>query len=571
MVMLPDYPDRVIAENQKRLDRISLTFTLVLVSAGAWWLIGSLTSDSDPLIRFGPVAILFSSALLVTDLVRFGPSERSRVATGCNILWTPLLAFTEYHRESGADVFPLIIQFSVVLVLFWFSRQTLGGSLKSRRWRGLTTLPGIGIAIPIISSITNPFSWVIVIFPALIIAALDLSTRDELHEDRQAFSSRLRKSESILLRFQSDFPGMQQSSSLIKSAREVGWKDPKRGLHLISQAELEVERLVAIRDDLKEIKFDSKQAIDDLEKITGISGGPRKIFDLALEEEETGSFREAEKLFRLAKSNSKEIGEHWLSAMKAIDIAEKNIGDESGHLVDELRSSISEAKKLMGEEKPKNALSIAESIPERMSRISLLLEEASQSVDEAEKSIGGLDFEVPDSISQKITQAKDAIERGDAPLAKGLADSINREFRITNESTQMVRRALRQRSLMEERFPSGDSSLKWKERLDNIASLAADEEWPEAAEILSRLTFDLEKYDSERKESLEMLQFLQKDWYSLRKKLDSSKIPTNEENRVEAEKSLSKAEEDLESGDLQSFIINIEIADLAMETLRRLV
>ena len=569
MVMLPDYPDRVIAENQKRLDRISLTFTLVLVSAGAWWLIGSLTSDSSSLIRFGPVAILFSSALLVSDLVRFGPLERLRVATGCNILWTPLLAFTEFHRENEAEVFPLIIQFSVVLVLFWFSRQTLGGSLKSRRWRGLTTLPGIGIAIPIIYSITNPFSWIFVIFPALIIAAIDLSTRDDLHEDRQAFSLRLRKSESILLKFQSDFPGMQQSSSLIKTAREVGWKDPKRGLHLISQAELEVERLVAVRDDLKEIKSDAKKAIDDLEKITGISGGPRKIFDLAIEEEETGSFREAEKLFRLAKSNSKEIEEHWLSAMKAIDIAEKRIGDESGHLVDEIRSSLSQAKKLMGEEKPENALSIAESIPERMSRISLLLKEASKSVDEAEKSIGGLDFEVPDSISQKITQAKDAIGRGDAPLAKGLADSITREFRITNESIQMVRRALRQRSLMEERFPSGESSLKWKERLDNIESLAADEEWSEAAEILSRLTFDLDKFESERKESLEMLQFLQEDWYSLRKKLDSSKIPTNEENRVEAEKSLSKAEEDLESGDLQAFIVNIEIADMAMETLRR--
>ena len=60
--MLPDYPDRVIAEHRRRVETAALAGTLLLVVAGAWWLLGSMDSESDSLLRLGPVVLMFSAA-----------------------------------------------------------------------------------------------------------------------------------------------------------------------------------------------------------------------------------------------------------------------------------------------------------------------------------------------------------------------------------------------------------------------------------------------------------------------------------------------------------------------------
>ena len=62
MVMLPDYPDRVIAEHGQRVERAAFVGTFVLIAAGACWLLGSMESDSSRLVRFAPVALMFCRA-----------------------------------------------------------------------------------------------------------------------------------------------------------------------------------------------------------------------------------------------------------------------------------------------------------------------------------------------------------------------------------------------------------------------------------------------------------------------------------------------------------------------------
>ena len=79
MVMLPDYPDRVIAEHRARVDRASLFATFALIAAGALWLLGSIQSDSSRLIRFGPVVLMFTTALLMPDIANFGPIQLSLI------------------------------------------------------------------------------------------------------------------------------------------------------------------------------------------------------------------------------------------------------------------------------------------------------------------------------------------------------------------------------------------------------------------------------------------------------------------------------------------------------------
>ncbi len=569
MVMLPDYPDRVIAEHRLRVEKASLVGTLILIGAGAWWLMESLGSDSEEMIRFAPVVLMFSAAILLPNLVEFGPEERFRVATACNVLWTPLLAFTEIQRHQGADLPPLILILAVTLALWWTSRQILGGSLRSRRWRGLTSLAGLGLATPILSATTNPLSWGIVVIPTLASMAPDLLTKDDLHEDRKKFSARLKGSETRILNFQSINSGMQQPASLLKSAREEGWNDPERGLTLIAEAEREVERIIAMSEDLLAIREGARKAVERAEIVTGAPGKPRHLYDLAVQESEHGSLREAEQLFRSAKSGANDIEAHWNAAKQAISEAEEAIGSESGHLVESVRKTLGAAKQAMNEEQPEDALAIVSTIPEQMEGVVSLLEAAVNSIDEAEHAISAAEGTISEDISNRLEEAKEAMEAGNASLAKGLADSISREQRSAADATSTVQRALRQRKQMEDRFPSGSSRSQWIERLDAIAALAGDGNWVGALESLDLLTSDLDTYDSKRKETQEMFDFLQSDWISLRKRLDSAGIGPDDGTRMSAEKALAEAEEKIEKGNLQNCLDLLGDADTAMESLRR--
>ena len=147
--MLPDYPSRVVAKQRTRVERVSLLFQFILISLGAWWLFSSFGSESSPLYRYVPVFILFSSALLLQDLVEFGPTERMRISTACCIAWPLLLAIASVNRDEGnmAAVLTLAL---VSVILYYTSRSMLGYDVKTRRWRGMMTTIGFTLAIPVV-------------------------------------------------------------------------------------------------------------------------------------------------------------------------------------------------------------------------------------------------------------------------------------------------------------------------------------------------------------------------------------------------------------------------------------
>ena len=93
MVLLPDYPQKTIQAHGTRVERLTLTCTLLLIAAGGWWLTRTVEVESDALSTYGPVVILFTSALMLRDLIFFGPKERSRLTAAANISWPSILAF----------------------------------------------------------------------------------------------------------------------------------------------------------------------------------------------------------------------------------------------------------------------------------------------------------------------------------------------------------------------------------------------------------------------------------------------------------------------------------------------
>ena len=571
MVMLPDYPARVVAKHRNRVDRAALICQFLLISIGAWWIFSSFGSESSSLGRFGPVAILFSSALMMPDLVEFGPIQRTRVSTACCILWPPILAFAEVNRNEGGNLEGVILLALVSAALYASSRHILGSDVNSRRWRGLMTTFGFGLAIPVVLVSSSSESFLIIGTSALLTTIPPLLTKDGLERERQVFSERLKTAESRILELQSGNSLLQQPNSLLKTAREEGWRDPNQGKKLVFEAEREIERILSFLSDIEEVKEQSIRALDRAEAITGNPGRARMIFDTALTEMENGSLRIAENKFRESKFKAETLESHWQNAKDAIEEAEKAISTGDGHLVQGLLSTLEDAKKAMVDEDPEYALAIVSEIPSQMGDAEGLMERARISLEDAENEISSSDSDSIGELQQRFEEANEALEVGNASLTIGLADGITRALRREASAKTSVQRALRQRKSIEDDIPSGAAGSEWRARLEAIASLADAGNWVEADDSMQILVSELESLSSKVGEAKEMLDFLGSDWKKLRNRLDSSGVSPENEMRVEAESALADSEKALSEGRVESCLGYLGKADSAMEALRRLV
>ena len=569
MVMLPDYPSRVVAKHRTRVDRVSLLFQILLILFGAWWLFSSFGSGSSPLYRYVPVLILFSSALLLQDLVEFGPTERMRISTACCVSWPLLLAIAAVNRDEG-NVIAVLTLVLVSAILYSTSRSMLGSDVKTRRWRGLITTIGFTLAIPIVLE-SNLTSLLIMTFAASFTTVPILFTKDGLEEERQDFSEQLKDAERHILGLQSGNTLMQQPNSLLKMAREQGWKNPERGTELISEAKREATRIASFVSDVEEIREQSEISVNKAEKVTGFPGRPRKIFEDALTELENGSLRASESRFREAKSKAEMIESNWQNAIEAIDEAEKAISDSQGHLVQGLRSTVNEAKKAMEDEDPQYALAIVSEIPSQMDDVEDLMSRARDSLEEAKSEVSSYDSVSIDDLNKRLEDANEALDSGNASLAIGLSEGVTRSIRKESEAKATVQRSLRQVKSIEDRIPSGDSGSEWSRRLVEAKSSADAGKWIESAESLSALAGELDDFHSRVEEAREMLEFLSGDWRKLRKRLESSGHGADNKDRISTEGYLAAAERALSEGEIDDCLESLGDADSSMEALRRLV
>ncbi len=569
MVMLPDYPSRVVAKHRTRVDRVSLLFQILLILFGAWWLFSSFGSGSSPLYRYVPVLILFSSALLLQDLVEFGPTERMRISTACCVSWPLLLAIAAINRDEG-NVIAVLTLVLVSAILYSTSRSMLGSDVKTRRWRGLITTIGFTLAIPIVLE-SNLTSLLIMTFAASFTTVPILFTKDGLEGERQDFSERLKDAERHILGLQSGNTLMQQPNSLLKMAREQGWKNPERGTELISEAKREATRIASFVSDVEEIREQSEISVNKAEKVTGFPGRPRKIFEDALTELENGSLRASESRFREAKSKAEMIESNWQNAIEAIDEAEKAISDSQGHLVQGLRSTVNEAKKAMEDEDPQYALAIVSEIPSQMDDVEDLMSRARDSLEEAKSEVSSYDSVSIDDLNKRLEDANEALDSGNASLAIGLSEGVTRSIRKESEAKATVQRSLRQVKSIEDRIPSGDSGSEWSRRLVEAKSSADAGKWIESAESLSALAGELDDFHSRVEEAREMLEFLSGDWRKLRKRLESSGHGADNKDRISTEGYLAAAERALSEGEIDDCLESLGDADSSMEALRRLV
>ena len=382
MVMLPDYPDRVISKQIKRLENISLFTSLTIILIGAWWLFNSIDSDSSAIIRFGPVIILFISAFLINDLIIFSSREKFRLGTFSNIFWPCILAFVILQIEPPINLFPNIILLIIAIFLFYFSHSIFIESIQSRRWRGISSLLGLSISISIISQSDSFNKFALVIGIQLITIIPDFLFNDDKSEERKEFSLQLKKLELRIIESQNQIFGMQQPNSLLKSAKEVGWKDPDLGLELVKDANNEISRLLYLKQDLLEIKNDTEETISRLEQLKNHPNGPREMFISGENEMNLGSFVEAELLFRKSKEKSIFLEKYWDQASRKIDEAIQLVKSDNSKSTGNLNALIEASKEAMERERPDEAIKILESLTEHLEGMNDINNEAKKSINE---------------------------------------------------------------------------------------------------------------------------------------------------------------------------------------------
>ncbi|MBK64202.1 MAG: hypothetical protein CMB47_01595 [Euryarchaeota archaeon] len=569
MMMLPDYPDRVVSEHRIRVEKFAVVCTMLLTAAGGWWLFANLGNNSEPIIKFGPILILFLSAFWLSELIDFTPKSKSIVASYCNILWSCILSFIGLHYSDKSNFLPLLILFLIVIILWMISNSILSYSLASRRLRGITSIAGLAISLAILSSTSDLFPWLFVILANSFTMMPDLLSKDPDFLERKDFGKELDKAELEILELKSLGHNVQQATSILKIAREEGFDNPSEGKRLIDDAIIDANKIIALSKDLEEIRNDSLMAIEKSELVTKVPKKPREKLELGDKEFQYGSFRDAEMLYREAKEIAIIIEKYWQEASDIISVSEGMIGDYSGHQIKDISGILNSAKDALSKEDPKEAIQLAESIKYHITEIGSIEEIAKKTIKDAEDAVSVLSSNISINTKERIAEAKEALKSGDSALAKGLANSVIREINSTSEAMNKVQKALRQRKTLESKMPSGKSNSEWMSKLESIIQSSNKGEWIMASKELDYLTSALRDFEEEIKEANELLSFIEEEWISIRKKLNSAGINAQDSSRISIEKNISDITQLIKEGEVQDSLSLLSETDLFIEEIRR--
>ena len=570
MILLPDYPDRVIREHRVRVERIALSVTFLLIFSASWWLFSGLFGSPELLSRLGPISLIFISSLVVIDLIDYGLIQKSRIGVIANICYPTLLALSISNIKFNDVLISGSIYFLMAVFLWFVAKKNLSITHSSRRWRGLTSILGLAFSASVMYSISSEIQIYMIVFTCILITMIpDLISKDENHKSRKDFIKKLDLVEEQVLLLRSQGISLEQASSILKKAREDCWNEPEKGLTVILLAEEEIERVKALANDLDDIKQETHLFMKKAESIAPGVHGPRKAFESGQKESDFGSLREAEILFRLSKKRSEIIIQHWQNAIDEIASAEELISFVTGIILDSINSIIDSAKEALESENPVEAIKIASSVSGHLESLESTTKEAKEAIIEAEKAIQEVEGSFSVSTKERLVESKVALESGNSSLAKGLATSILRDINKMSESMQNVQRGLRQRKKLTAVFPSGKSGDEWRNQLEDIETKVNSEQWIEASELLELLTKNLQKYEKSKSEAQELYSFVESEWIDLRKKLDSSNIKVNDSMRMNAESKLSESKKLLEEGDIDSTLSTLGKTDEIMENLRR--
>ena len=567
--------DAEIALQKGKVSSLALVCAFASIASAAWYMWPALNNESIAIFnRLGPVGLLLASSLLLQDFVEPDARARGRLGAAGSLSW-PAIAILgiDIFNTQGTEQIGHLLMFVVSAACLFTSREYLRGSLDAQRFRGIMTLGGLTIGGAILLS-SNPeqnsiIVGTLILGSAGLLVMKDLFGGDLDRAERKRFGRTLDALETRILNLQAQGVSLDQASSLCRNASDVGYKDPELGFSILAQAEEDIERTLALAEDITEIRQVCADTVEQASDIAPTAKKPQRSMDAGDRERDLGSLREAEMLYRRAKKLAMNIIEHWAAAEEQIAESSKLISSLEGSQHQQLHELLLQAKEALAKEDCLLALEIAATIPAHVANLGEASEGAQEAYKEAVEVMEeseGLDLKL---WNKRLEDAKQHLEQGEFSLARGVSDGIVREVRKEREAMGDVQRALRQKKTIQKRWEGHVDAEAWEERLKDVNAATKRKSWSHAAALLDRLTADLDALDVASGDANELLTYVQDEWTALRKKLEAAGIKAIDGERAACEKAVGNADVAFSEGRVEDTLNALGEADGLMEKLRR--
>jgi hypothetical protein len=363
---------------------------------------------------------------------------------------------------------------------------------------------------------------------------------------------------------------LDHASSLLKLAREEGWSNTSRGHSRLKSVEHEIELALSIDLDLSEIREAVMLLVNQAESIAPEATDSISLVEKADSERALGSPREAETIYREAKKVANRICLFWEPAREALSEAEKKLEKQNIIESDTIAGMVESARKAMERQRPDEALHFLEALPGQLQSLSEALDRVRARRSEVSSLLVSEHPDISEEVESQLSSIDKSIEDGELSLAMGGLESIARRLHNRSDSRRSFKQSVRQKGMIQSRFPLAEKTI-FEKRLGSAILLSKEGQWIQADEELKSIINDLDSVDATRRDTGELLDFLEGEWKLLRKKLESSGVGPDDSTRRLAEKHMTLARENFEKDSFQASRNSMGSADEAMESLRRLV
>ena len=568
------------AQRVKRVENATLLTALSLLVCAIWlaWpsIKGLMGGDGVVLTSFGPPLVLLIWGIFVQDLTLDDAVARSRVASATSIAWPILLCLGALGFEGNRyQVAGSALILFAGLMCRQLSIRTMRGNFGVLRYRAVLT--GIGSASAVALTLTQSESLAslsggsagLVSLFAVVDTVYTWTVGDDQKAERKRFKKRLDGLETRLLELKAQGAAVAQAASLLTTAKEEGHLDPEYGMRLLDESEEDMERALSLADDVEIIRKDALDAVVAAEDIAPTAKRPRKAYDMGEREVKLGSLREGEQLYRQAKKRATDIIAWWAKAEATILEATRALDGKQGAGVIHLREMLGDAKAKLAQEQPMEAYEFASAILPQLEADEGALDRAKTSLVEARRTVDQSDGLDTEEFEERLAQAEQALEAGNASQAIGLADGVVRTVERERAAMDDVLRALKQKKQLTKRYQNRDDRETWDGMLQEVIDAADQRLWSHAGMLLERMTTALDNEGHAADEARELYDFVIEQWKVLRNQCEAASIKAVDEDRRACEEAVAEAETALEGGRIEAALGALGEADAAMERLRR--
>ena len=570
--MLPlDYADRGVARQRRNVGRLIGFTSLVIVAIGAFRLSQSLKSEEPIGFHLIEIAVIFSLAFIISDLSSYDGRKRTRLASISSISWPILIGLASSAEPDFRGLASGAILTFLAIVLHEYSRSAFSSTAIARRFRALLGMIGLATAVAIMISQASEIMFAAI--STLVIAALlmfDILRPDPSLQGRRDLFNRIDSVEIRILEINEAGIRLDHASSLLKLAREEGWSNTSRGHSRLKSVEHEIELALSMDRDLSEIREAVMVLVNQAESIAPEATESVSLVEKADSERALGSPREAETIYREAKKVANRICLFWEPAREALSEAEKKLEKQNIIESDTIAGMVESARKAMERQRPDEALHYLEALPDQLQSLSEALDRVRTRRSEVSSNLVSEHPDISEEVESQLSSIDKSIEDGELSLAMGGLESIARRLHNRSESRRSFKQSVRQKGMIQSRFPLAEKTI-FEKRLGSAISLSKEGLWIQADEELKSIINDLDSVDATRRDTEELLDFLEGEWKILRKKLESSGVGSDDSTRRLAEKHMAIARENFEKDSFQASRNSMGSADEAMESLRRLV